>query len=524
MPDTPMTNMAADANNPSATDDSSHAEITTQTGDLGHTANDDPTLATPPTTDTLTQAHMTAFHRWLDAIYGDERDAVALLDHSKLTTAHQSQLRECCLEAFIAQLIAYLHASAPDIISDDDDTRGHDIMMRYYGLLTGERETLKNIGLDYDLSASRIRQLREKHLQIVRDWLPAFEAHAEHIANGLLAAHAQSLHAQSDSLSPLALPLLQPPLGEPVSLNDYDPNFTFPVPVAVMRQELSDLRDRVYQGQVKLYTQREYALLIVLQAVDAGGKDSAVGHLYTAFDPTKVKLAMFKFPTPQEQAYDFLWRIHQQVPPKGFVGIFNRSHYEDVVGAYVNNMIYDHERLQRFEHINHFEQLLVDNGVAILKFYLHISKDEQYRRLTHRTRNMGWKLTDADWLSHEYWDDYQAAYEMAISHCNTAIAPWHIIPANNKLHRNYIMLKTIVDTLEGLPLDVSIGDYMREDLDDVDLIDESLDNALDEEYADEAQSITIISATSDGNGAIGQPADDTESAVVIDPQQTPDQM
>ena len=244
-----------------------------------------------------------------------------------------------------------------------------------------------------------------------------------------------------------------PPFGEVVTLDDYAPNFSGGRTQTDIRYETRQLRQQLYTLQAKLYTQAQYALLIILQGMDASGKDSSINHLYRHGNPSKIRLANFTFPTEEEQRYDFLWRIHKAVPPKGYVGIFNRSHYEDVVGARVRGMIMDYELQQRYDHINNFERMLIDNGTVILKFYLHVSKEEQGNRLQGRAMNNRWKLTEADWESHVAWEEYTQAYTDMFTHCNTPEAPWYIVPAHYRWYRNWVLTKTIVQTLEDMPLD-----------------------------------------------------------------------
>jgi PPK2 family polyphosphate:nucleotide phosphotransferase len=153
-------------------------------------------------------------------------------------------------------------------------------------------------------------------------------------------------------------------------------------------------------------------------------------------------------------AHDFLWRVHQQVPPKGYIGIFNRSHYEDVLVVRVNNIVPEEVWRARYDHINNFEKMLSDSGVKILKFFLHISKEEQQERFQARLDDpqKHWKFSLGDLPVREKWEDYMQAYSDAISFCNTDYAPWHIVPANKKWYRDYIITKTIVETLESMPL------------------------------------------------------------------------
>lgn len=202
----------------------------------------------------------------------------------------------------------------------------------------------------------------------------------------------------------------------------------------------------------RLYAENQRSLLIVLQAMDAGGKDGTVRHVMTGLDPQSCRVTSFKAPTSEDLAHDFLWRIHQAAPRRGEVGIFNRSHYEDVLIARIHNLVPKSVWKDRYEQINQFEQLLAANGTTVLKFFLHISKDEQRERLESRLHDpeKNWKMNPADLKERERWDDYRAAYEIALSRCNTPAAPWFIIPANKKWYRNLVVSSVIVETLERM--------------------------------------------------------------------------
>jgi PPK2 family polyphosphate:nucleotide phosphotransferase len=160
-------------------------------------------------------------------------------------------------------------------------------------------------------------------------------------------------------------------------------------------------------------------------------------------------VAPFKVPTPKELSHDYLWRVHAVTPGRGATAIFNRSHYEDVLVVRVHNLVPPGVWEKRYQHINDFERLLCDNGVVIVKFFLHISKDEQERRLLDREKEIekAWKLNAGDWKEREFWDDYTRAYEVALSNCSTAVAPWHVIPANQKWYRNLAVTETLVEAL-----------------------------------------------------------------------------
>jgi PPK2 family polyphosphate:nucleotide phosphotransferase len=203
-----------------------------------------------------------------------------------------------------------------------------------------------------------------------------------------------------------------------------------------------------------LYAQGKYALLIVLQAMDAGGKDSTIKKVFEGINPQGVYVASFKVPTEEELAHDFLWRIHQRAPRKGFIGIFNRSHYEDVLVTRVNKLITPEECERRYDQINAFERLLSDTGTRILKFYLHISKEEQKQRFEDRLKkpDKHWKFAKGDLPARKKWDKYMEAYGEALSRCNTDYAPWFIVPANKKWYRDVVITRAIVETMESMGL------------------------------------------------------------------------
>jgi PPK2 family polyphosphate:nucleotide phosphotransferase len=198
----------------------------------------------------------------------------------------------------------------------------------------------------------------------------------------------------------------------------------------------------------------KHALLIVLQAMDTGGKDGTIRHIFTGVNPQGCDVAQFKVPTPLEASHDFLWRIHQKVPERGKIGIFNRSHYEDVLVTRVHKMIGKKECQRRCDDIVRFEELLAQNGTVILKFFLHISHAEQTARLQARLDDPDkrWKLSEGDFREREFWDQYQKAYEEAMEATSRSHAPWFIVPSDNKWYRNVVISKVLVETLEGMKL------------------------------------------------------------------------
>lgn len=247
---------------------------------------------------------------------------------------------------------------------------------------------------------------------------------------------------------------LVPKSGTKVDVLDYSPDYHGTLDKKQAEMLTKKLHERLVVLQEMLFAEQKQAVLIVLQAMDTGGKDGAIRKVFSGINPQGFKIASFKAPTPHELGHDFLWRIHQQVPPKGYIGIFNRSHYEDVLVVRVNQLIPEATWRKRYEQINQFEKLLADNGTHILKFFLHISKEEQKERLQERLDDPAkhWKFSIGDLPVRQQWHEYMRAYSDAITQCNTPYAPWHIVPANKKWYRNYIITQTIVDKLESLNL------------------------------------------------------------------------
>ncbi|NWG76218.1 MAG: polyphosphate kinase 2 family protein [Rubrivivax sp.] len=241
-----------------------------------------------------------------------------------------------------------------------------------------------------------------------------------------------------------------------VRLSDWDPDDDAIVgkDKSDARALLDDYRARLETLQELLYAEGRHKLLVVLQAMDTAGKDSTIRHVFQGVDPLGVKVASFKAPTHYELARDYLWRVHHHVPGTGEIAIFNRSHYEDVLITRVNGWIDADECKRRYRQINDFERLLAETGTTILKFYLHISKDEQKKRLEERrdTPEKQWKFNPGDLAVRSQWDDYMDAYASALSATSTAHAPWHVIPANSKLARNLMVSRLLIETLEGLDM------------------------------------------------------------------------
>lgn len=220
------------------------------------------------------------------------------------------------------------------------------------------------------------------------------------------------------------------------------------------KKKTEKLLKRLDDLQEKLYTEGKRSLLIVLQGMDTAGKDGTIRHVMSGVNPQSCQVTSFKVPTAEEEAHDFLWRVHQKTPPRGFIGIFNRSHYEDVLVTRVHRMISDEEARRRFKEIRHFEMLLSAQGTVILKFFLHISRDEQKARLQERADDPGkrWKLSLADLAERKNWKKYQKAYEEALSATSTPEAPWYVIPANHKWYSHWLVAGVIVQTLEDMRL------------------------------------------------------------------------
>ena len=216
--------------------------------------------------------------------------------------------------------------------------------------------------------------------------------------------------------------------------------------------EFRDLRDELIQWQPKLYADDRQQLLIVFQAMDAGGKDGTIRRVFRGVNPQGVRVNSFKAPSQKELARDFLWRAHRVVPARGMIGVFNRSHYEDVLVVRVEKLVPEKVWRPRYDHINHFEKLLVDAGTTILKFFLHISPDEQKERFQDRLdhREKHWKFSLHDLDKRKKWHDYMVAYEEMLNRCTTDHAPWYVIPSDQKWYRNLAVTRTIVETLHKM--------------------------------------------------------------------------
>jgi PPK2 family polyphosphate:nucleotide phosphotransferase len=215
---------------------------------------------------------------------------------------------------------------------------------------------------------------------------------------------------------------------------------------------VAKLTERMDELQEPLYAEGEHALLVVLQGRDTSGKDGTIRRVFGPLNPQGFTVATFKAPTPVELAHDYLWRVHWEVPPKGAIGVFNRSHYEDVLAVRVHRLVPESVWRPRYEQINQFERILSENGVTILKFFLHVSRGEQRRRLLARLEDPTkyWKFSPGDIRERELWDAYTEAYEEVLKKTSTPPAPWYVVPADKKWLRDLLVAQIVVETLERL--------------------------------------------------------------------------
>ena len=243
--------------------------------------------------------------------------------------------------------------------------------------------------------------------------------------------------------------------GTKVKLSKYDANDTFGWEKGhKMKSSLEKAIDRIDKLQYLMYAEHKHALLIVLQGLDAAGKDGTIRNVMIGMNPQGCTVTSFKKPTPEELSHDYLWRVHKAVPLIGDVGIFNRSHYEDVLVVRVHDLVPKQAWSRRYDQINGFEQMLTENGVKILKFFLHISKDEQLERFQARIddKDRRWKISEADFAERKFWDEYTSAYEDALTRCSTSVAPWFVIPATKKWFRNLAVSHIIAEAMDGLKM------------------------------------------------------------------------
>jgi PPK2 family polyphosphate:nucleotide phosphotransferase len=244
--------------------------------------------------------------------------------------------------------------------------------------------------------------------------------------------------------------------GKKVKLSEWDPNDTSEFKggreqarVEVLKQNL-----RLRELQEVLYAEHKHKILIVLQAMDTGGKDGAIRHVFEGVNPNGTRVANFKQPAGEELEHDYLWRVHKQVPATGELVIFNRSHYEEVLIVRVHKLVPEEVWKPRYDQINDFEEMLAENGTIILKFYLHIDKEEQKRRLQARLDdpNKHWKFRKGDLEERKLWPEYMQAYEDVLNKTSTPVAPWFIVPANHKWYRDLVISSILLERLEGLKM------------------------------------------------------------------------
>jgi PPK2 family polyphosphate:nucleotide phosphotransferase len=241
--------------------------------------------------------------------------------------------------------------------------------------------------------------------------------------------------------------------GKKINLQRLSPDYNFSIDEEKAEYVLKqNLKKRMSELQYRLYAERKNGLLIVFQGIDTSGKDSTIRHVISAFNPQSCAVKAFKEPTTEDLSHDFLWRIHKRAPSKGEIVVFNRSHYEDIIQPRVHKTIHKSIWSQRYEHINAFERCLSDNSIKIIKFFLHISKEEQRKRLEERMNDPSkqWKASESDITERKFWNSYTVAYQDIINRCSNLWAPWYIIPANKKWFRNLVVALIIVDTLERM--------------------------------------------------------------------------
>ncbi len=243
--------------------------------------------------------------------------------------------------------------------------------------------------------------------------------------------------------------------GAKVKLKKLDPGYQGKITSEdEAKLQIEAYRKKLFHEQGLLYAEHKHSILVVLQALDAGGKDGTINHVFSALNPQGARVAAFKLPTPAELAHDFLWRVHPQAPGRGEIAIFNRSHYEDVLITRVHKLIDKATWTERYQNIRDFEALLTENGTTILKFFLHISKDEQLARFAQRLDDpaRNWKISESDYSERALWDDYIEAFEDALHATSTKEAPWFVIPSNHKWFRNLAVSQIMADTMEQLKL------------------------------------------------------------------------
>jgi PPK2 family polyphosphate:nucleotide phosphotransferase len=254
-------------------------------------------------------------------------------------------------------------------------------------------------------------------------------------------------------MKPLAKELIVRP-GTKLRLDDVDPGHTFGYQKEDAEKHFARNRERLSVLQYLLYAEAHRALLVVLQGIDAGGKDGTIRHVMSGLNPQGVKVTPFKVPEGAEKRHDYLWRVHQAVPEWGQMGIFNRSHYEDVLVVRVHGLVPKPVWEKRYGQINDFERMLSENRIRVVKFLLYIDRKEQARRFRERLedKSKNWKFSPADVKEREYWDQYIEAFEAMLYKCSTEEAPWYVIPANKKWFRNLAVAQILCEELEAMKL------------------------------------------------------------------------
>ena len=248
-----------------------------------------------------------------------------------------------------------------------------------------------------------------------------------------------------------ALRLTPVNVTEKIKLGSKTASLEGPVDKTALEAATKTVLARLYELQEAFHADGRHALLLVLQGRDGSGKDSVIKTVYGAFNPTGVQVAAFGPPTPLELRHDFLWRVHNVVPPRGMVGVFNRSHYEDVLAVRVRELVPASVWRARYDHINTFERMLTDSGVIIRKCMLHVSREEQQRRLKARLDDprKNWKFRLEDLKDRAHWDAYTDAYRDMLERCSTPWAPWYVVPSDDKAVRNHLIARMLVETLEA---------------------------------------------------------------------------
>jgi len=256
------------------------------------------------------------------------------------------------------------------------------------------------------------------------------------------------------------------PPKKSIRLDSYETRYDGKITKEEALEEFAREIRRIQKLQEVLYADGSKALLVVLQARDAAGKDSTIRNVFGPINPQGCKVVSFKAPNSTELAHDYLWRVHQNVPRKGHIGVFNRSHYEDVLIVRVKELAPKDAVRRRYDHINAFEELLHDEGTVIVKFFLHISNEYQKEQLQERldTPEKRWKFSPADIPERKLWDEYRKAYETALERCSTRNAPWYVVPAERKWFRNLLVARILADTLESMDLKYPEPEFAPDDI------------------------------------------------------------